>query len=89
MSEFSGFILNIISDFPKSEPLVLFPAIIAIILGTFSYLGTIPQKIKTGNEISSCCRAAYLFYPFSTSQNLDVKSTVKMGDYKLRNWLDR
>jgi hypothetical protein len=52
-------------------------------------LGTIPQKYKTGNEKRSYCSAAYLIYPFSTSQNLEVKSTVKMGDYKQRNWFDR
>jgi hypothetical protein len=52
-------------------------------------MGTIPQKNKTGNEKRSCCSAAHLFYPFSTSQNLEVKSAVKMVDYKTRNWLDR
>jgi hypothetical protein len=49
------------------------------------YKGTIPQKNKTGNEKRSCCSAAHLFYPVSTSQNLEVKTAVKMGDYKRRN----
>ena len=52
-------------------------------------MGTIPQKNKTGNEKRSCCSAAHLFYSFSTSQNLEIKSAVKMEDYKPRNWLDR
>jgi hypothetical protein len=30
-----------------------------------------------------------LLLPFSTSQNLGIKSAVKIGDYKPRNWLER
>jgi hypothetical protein len=52
-------------------------------------MSTIPQRNKTGNEKRSFCSAAHLFYSVSTSQNLEVKSAVKMGDYKPRNWLDR
>ncbi|KCZ71514.1 hypothetical protein ANME2D_02246 [Candidatus Methanoperedens nitroreducens] len=39
MSEFLDFILEIINYFPKSEPLLLFPTVIAIIVGSFSYFG--------------------------------------------------
>ncbi len=39
MSEFSSLVLSFISGFSRSEPLVLFPTIMAIIIGSFSYFG--------------------------------------------------
>jgi len=53
-----------------------------------SILGTILQKYKTGNEKKVISYRCSPFLSSSTSQNLGMKSVVKMEDYKPRNWLD-
>jgi hypothetical protein len=63
--------------------------VVIVSVGPIPTLGTIPQKYKTGNEKRSYCSAAYLFYPFSTSQNLEVKTIVKMTTNKGIGLTDR